>query len=114
MNIRNIKFSDVNSFSFSSLRGKRVGDVIHGAMRAERSRKDANEIREADAESIPDNNEEDFYNEDRRSSLGGSSRSETKPRSRLLIANAMSSLTCRIPFAFRPYVVGGGLNYLIN
>lgn len=108
-NIRNMKFSDINSSSLSSLHEKRVGDIIRGAMRAERSRKDVNEIREAGAGSIQDNNEEDFYNEDRRSSLGGAAES-----SRLLIANAMSSLTCRIPVAFRPYVVGGGLNYLIN
>lgn len=70
-NIRNIKFSDINSSSLSSLHEKRVGDIIRGSMRAERSRKDVNEIREADAGSIRDNNEEDFYNEDRRSSLGG-------------------------------------------
>lgn len=80
-------------------------------MRAERSRKDVNEIREADAGSIRDNNEEDFYNEDRRSSLGGAAEAS------LAFANRKRHVVAHLsypPVAFRPYVVGGGLNYLIN
>lgn len=48
---------------------KRIGDDPR--RNTERLRKDVNEIRGADAGSIRDNNEVDFYNEDRRSSLGG-------------------------------------------
>lgn len=51
---------------------KRESETIRGTLiRADHSRKDVNEIRGADAGSIRDNNEVDFYNEDRRSSVGG-------------------------------------------
>lgn len=69
MSLKNIKFSD--AFFFYSFYSLEESETIRGAIRAERSRKDVNEIRGTDAGSIRDNNEVDFYNEDRRSPLGG-------------------------------------------